>query len=187
MPLPSIKIEFKKDFRVFKAGEIIEWSFRLRPIILVGDQGTGKSTLIQILEGLHTECATVTMPKVIKIAHDYERDNIRVASGFDPNADLMSIWASHGQAMALASRSVFNQLKAKTKDGSTGMLLLDEPDAGLSIRSACALNRALTFIAGQGHWVIAAIHSPYAMGTEVYDVELRKFVDPAEFLKRMVS
>jgi len=202
--MPDITIKFHRDFRCFKKGEAIEFTTNKSPIILAGDQGSGKSTLIQIINGEMgkkfgaEKDYSVTIPEdVVLVTHDYETGNVRGGAAFgmggieDMGVEITMLHLSHGQAAAIATRSLYDQLasKLKSKPKSRGLLVLDEPDSGLSIRTAAVLGASLARI-GFVHHVIASLHNPYAMmmaADTVYDVELRKMVKPSEFIDRMIS
>jgi predicted ATPase len=199
-----ITIKFLKDHRSFKTGEVIRLDGHTT--ILVGDQGTGKSTLLELISEALVPDAFNRFSGVAEIAvdepvtalyHDYEKGNVRGGAAFgmggidDMGVEIQMLRASHGQAAAFATRYLFDKLKKETdKSGLPGMLILDEPDASLSVRTAVALGRAIKHIGDMGHYVIASVHSMTVMGIaakQVYDVELRKYVTPEEFLDRMMT
>ena len=194
-------IEFLKDVRCFKAGEVL--TLDTNPLILAGDQGSGKSTLLELIANFPTSSLRIQIPNAAKItgidgytplSHDYEKGNVRGGAAFgmggidDIGVEAMMLRASHGQAMNLATRYLFDKLAELGE--KRGMLVLDEPDSGLSISSAVLLGAMLNRVASKGHLVVAALHNYNAMQMAidaVYDVEQRKFVKPKEYESRMIK
>jgi predicted ATPase len=64
------------------------------------------------------------------------------------------------------------------------LILFDEPDAGLSPRSAVELLRVLRVVTEHGGQVIASVHSPILMlgVPEVLSLEHRRWMPGREFL-----
>lgn len=195
-----ITIEFLKDIRCFKAGEVL--TFDANPLVLVGDQGSGKSTLLELIAPFDTsnlrsqkENVKVTgVEGLVPITHDFEKGNVRGGAAFgmggidDMGVELGMLHASHGQAALLAAKYLLDKVfRLGTKKA---LLAIDEPDTGLSISSATILGTALTRVAAKGHQIIVSLHSYHAMqmaADQVYDVELREFVTPKLFSARMVK
>lgn len=155
-------ISFINDHRCFKKME----SYHFEPGInlLVGDQGCGKSTLIDQLY-------LISKNSPVQISYeqygsesfavrkfDFEKDNLRtIDSESRQDVNLMTKiglkWKSHGQANNLFLKSSLS-IKEKT------LFLLDEPDMALSIRSCHKLNHLFRELAKSGHQIIAAVHNP---------------------------
>jgi predicted ATPase len=177
-------IEFKKDFRSFKQGE--RFDFRPGVNLLVGDQGSGKSTLIELLRSAlesnkFSESDSTWRAKSIVaqhkiddlvsvetesnkkiIAFDFERESPRDISALHYDMldmQMFAMKASHGQGNLSALSSVVDKL-SKTKS-SVGTILLDEPDAALSPRNCYGLLNILHAIATKWNkQAIVSAHNP---------------------------
>jgi len=189
---------FKKPYRTFKAKEII---FFLPGVnLLVGDQGCGKSTILQLIAAhggskafwkkpLKTEVEEASQLIVSErqrvFCHDFENDSPRTSPSFDTMGTLPFEWAigmmrqSHGEA----NRAINEQL-AKMKNT---YIILDEPDSGLSCRSALNLAAAMRTAAENGCQVIASVHHPWLIEqfNQVFDVSTRKWTSSSNFLASM--
>lgn len=163
-------IRFTQKWRCFKQGEL--FSFVPGVNLLVGDQGCGKSSLIKVI----TECGSTPkkMDNVAKLQYnqptrgltfDFEHDNFRTRSALDDKFmrfHISCIFLSHGEAV----QAVLNNLiKAENTT-----IILDEPDAALSIRSAKKLVETLKALTERGNQIIAAVHNPIVI--EDFDVVL---------------
>ncbi len=110
----------------------------------------------------------------------------------DMLTEVTMLQVSHGQAASLATKSLYDQLYKKLLKNSTkiGLLILDEPDGGLSVRSASILGKSIAKLNSIGIFVISSIHNPYCMNTAtklVFDTELRKFTTPTDYVNRMLD
>lgn len=190
---------FKNSYRTFKKGDMIPFLEGVN--LLVGDQGCGKSTVLQCLACLggvkrsfwkkdrEDEIKKVAMLLVDKaapvFAHDYECDSPRTAPAFDMMGQIdmglahAQMRMSHGQASNLMTEII-----ASRKDS---YLILDEPDSGMSCRSALALAEAMKKAEGNGCQVIASVHHPWLIESfpRVYSVEHKNFMKSEEFLQSM--
>lgn len=175
---------FKEDHRCFKKGDLIP--FRPGVNLLVGDQGTGKSTLIQVVQASPTlkekrPVITGAAASAVMYSFDFERDLTRGKSHFDDRRpmkfQIQQMFISHGEAILSIVRSL-DQMK-------NCLVLLDEPDIGLSPRSAYTLARLLASAAKRGCQLVASIHNPLVMREigEVYSMEERRWMGAVEFLK----
>ena len=130
------QIEFKEDFRCFKKGQIIE--FREGINFIVGDQGIGKSTLLQCLTEKFGTIVQITYDKDAEFMYfDTEKNNPRVKSEAASMFTINSIFESHGETMF----PILSHMK-KIKDK---VMLIDEPESGLSLRSICKLIKVFKF------------------------------------------
>lgn len=177
-------VTFKKDFRCFKKDD----KFDLRPgvNVLAGDQGTGKSTLIELIRSslekrkfndsdssyraknieVHNkipDLVDVDMDKdTACLAYDFERESARDMSAlhFDMIGEqLAAMNSSHGQGNNISMNRMLTKLNA-SKD-KLDVVLLDEPDAAMSPRSCYALLLILKNVADK--WkkqVIVSAHNP---------------------------
>lgn len=183
------RMTFTRDYRVFKKGE----TFILRSGLncLVGDQGTGKSSLIDLLYLLskgHKEALDIELlnpeKEIAVIKHDFESDSPRAIS--DISTTKMSIgtvlssrWSSHGETVK-ATLKALNSLKEPS------VVLMDEPDMALSIRSCFILVNLLKKLEAKGHQIIASIHNPTVINQldKVLCLEDKLgWIEPREFFK----
>lgn len=174
------KITFPKEFRRLPAGFSVE--FRKGVNLLVGDQGAGKSTVLDNLEGRSSAGALVVMDDGTKIKHyDFEKYNPRVSTGFggvvDMGVQTSALFVSHGQAGIMILADLMKTATVPTT------FLIDEPDTGMSIRSCRAIAKFLKMAAVAGHQVIAAVHNPTLILSfdEVYSVEHRRWMTSKDF------
>lgn len=181
-------VTFKKDHRCFKSGET--FTFRAGVNLVVGDQGTGKSSLLQLCRDYF---ATSTLGKkdtreIIDITYensgcvfsfDFEHDSPRTKSRLNDNVSygiqLSQFFVSHGQ-------SIFALIKALPAT-SGDVALLDEPDMALSVRSCVEIAKYLNNV-GKKNQVILACHNPAMILSqdEVLSLEHKKWMTSREFL-----
>ncbi len=186
-----------KPWRCFSGDEVIQ--FRPGVNLLVGDQGTGKSSLFEAIQlrgmkkpkSLHLPPAD-SVPVVIDcqgepipiFAFDFERDNYRTKSFFEDDAlfQIVAMRKSHGE-MVLA---MINGLKLVDKPM---MVLFDEPDMALSILSCRRLVHVFNHIADLGGQVIATAHNPIVILSyaDVYSVEHGKWMPSKEYIDSQVE
>ena len=176
MPIESFA--FNTDWRCFKKDEVI--SFRPGINILVGDQGCGKSSILQIfgmgnkaakeIVGITGKCRTASL--------DFERNNPRVQGHIDHMIHALSRWKSHGETVLLLL-----QFLSEPKDEAT-TFLLDEPDMALSLRSVYRLANMFHTTVEVGHQIIAAVHHPTLIQSvpEVLSLEHRRWMAADEFI-----
>ena len=178
-------IQFKKDFRSFKKGDKFE--FKPGVNLLVGDQGAGKSTLIELMRS-HLEpkkdfresdstwraksimahekiedLVSIETQKGKKVfAFDFERESARDMSGLHYDmieVQLVAMKSSHGQGN-LASLGSMLEKMSKDKD-AVDIILLDEPDAALSPRNCYGMVGILHSMATKWNkQVIVSAHNP---------------------------
>lgn len=190
---------FKGKYRTFKPEDAILFFEGVN--LLVGDQGCGKSTILQCLASLGgckvpfwkkdrkediAKVAELLVDKPAPVfAHDYENDSPRTSPSFEtmgsiPMGSAISFMkGSHGQAtIALASA---------ISDMKDAYLILDEPDSGLSCRSALTLVDAFKKAASNGCQIIASVHHPWVIESFscVYSVEHKNYMKPEDFLQSM--
>lgn len=185
-------ILFLKEWRCFKE-EVFD--FRAGVNLLVGDQGTGKSSLYQAI----TVCG-IQKPKSVYLpsresvpamivykgdpirvcAFDFEHDNHRTKTWFDDDIGfhVAAMYHSHGEM-------VMAMIDAWLSINEPMIVLADEPDMALSIRSCYRLVEAFQHVAKQGGQVFASAHNPIViMGfEEVLSLEHRKWMSSREFIE----
>jgi len=181
-----------KPWRCFTGGEVIQ--FRPGVNLLVGNQGTGKSSLLEAIQirgmkkpkSLHLPAAD-SVPVIIDFqgdavpvfAFDFERDNYRTKSFFEDDITfhIGAMRSSHGE-MVLAMLQGLEIVDKKL------LVLFDEPDMALSIKSCRRLVRCFNHVADLGGQVIATAHNPIVIASyeHVYSVEHGKWIGGKEYI-----
>lgn len=178
-------VAFLKDYRCFKP--LDAFSFRPGVNLLVGEQGCGKSTILAHIYGRppvffdnKDKGVSVVLSSGGYVAYfDFEKDNLRTLTYFKEgmiDTQLQMMWSSHGQSV----NAVLSGIK-RLKDA---LVLFDEPDMALSIRSCHKLAKLLKEAAENGCQVIASVHNPIVIAAfpEVLSVEHRRWMPSAEFI-----
>lgn len=178
-------IKFKKDYRCFKAED--EINFRPGINLLVGDQGTGKSTILQLIRNSGTKTYIREKAEIVSInadhcsffAFDLEKDMPRNTTVFGNHieAELALMWSSHGQAVKAMVKAI------PVQNGGV-IVILDEPDMALSVRSCVEIVGFLDSIKKKDCQILAAVHNPVFILSqkEVLSLEHRKWMSSKEFL-----
>ena len=181
--LKSVKI-IKNIRKVFKAGETIP----LRPLtFLVGDNGSGKTTFLESLssrfvngESGEIEISKEELKGLQGYSHfDLEKHNPRKQDERSITLfGIVSVFRSHGEM----NMDLFVHDFAEKQNE---IILLDEPDQALSIRSIYRLFKIFEKMISNGCQIIAAVHSQTLMELvdEIYSMEHRKWMTCSEFLK----
>jgi len=174
------KIEIIKDVNPLKKGLTIDIK---RPILfLVGDNGAGKSTIMECLADTFgfqddTYMKRQSMKKNIQLTGkkckvnyiDFHGGDKKFASAFGSNMELQL-----RQMKASAGESTIVQMLQMAKF-TDGLLILDEPCRGLSIKNQIQIGRIIEkkfFI--DGCQVICTTHS---------DIILKKFRNIAQYFE----
>lgn len=176
-------VKFLKDFRCFKKDETLE--FRPGINLLVGEQGTGKSTLLDRIKtdgksGGKAEVLVVDASPIAMMAFDFEKDTPRGKSHFNDSMSMMAqvscLFISHGQ--------MNNALLSELEKQKGILFLMDEPDMALSIRSCTKLVKLLKKAEENKCQVLAAVHNPIIIGafSEVLSLEHRKWMPSKDFI-----
>jgi len=186
-------IHFLKPWRCFKGDEVIP--FRAGVNLLVGDQGCGKSSLFQAIQVLGMKKPGSfhlpqkdSVPAILDyrgesspvFAFDFEQDNFRIKSFFNGamTFHIGAMFHSHGE-MVMAMINMW------LKIDKAMIVLVDEPDMALSIRSCYKLVRAFKHLAELGGQVIATAHNPVVIGgfDEVYSLEHQRWMPSSQFIE----
>lgn len=190
---------FNDKYRLFKKGD--EFFFQDGVTLLVGDQGCGKSTVLQCLASLggvkrsfwkmerastiqKVAILVVDEPKPV-FAHDYENDSPRTSPSFETMGQI-PFGMAHAQ-MRMSHGQASNQLTSVIAGLKNSYVLLDEPDSGMSCRSALALAEAMKKAVENGCQVIASVHHPWLIEQfpEVLSVEHGDYMKSEDFLASM--
>ena len=176
-------LRFKTDWRCFKADELFE--FRPGVNLLVGDQGSGKSSLITIFKWTiqsrdeAKRLAEIKGDQILLRIFDFEADNPRVRGYIKHAADVAMRFQAHGDCVL----AVFDVIK---DESTRKAFILDEPDMALSVRS---IYKVITTLQKTCHQVIAAVHNPLLIQAfpEVLSLEHRRWMASEEFLESQKS
>lgn len=194
---------FTKNYRCFDKKSMID--FAPGVTLIVGDQGCGKTTLLQQLSLWSTSKSknkgnskydnraqlpvsdlsieSMWTGKSGSMGYfDFEKNNPRTAPAFgmhdvDTGVHLSSLYTSHGE---------FVRWFLKAIEGiGNGTLILDEPDMALCPRSIHSLVAALEKAALGGGQVIASVHNPLLIASfpEVLSLEHQRWMPSHEFLE----
>jgi len=186
------RVVFDEEFRCFEKGTYFDLSSGIN--ILVGDQGAGKTTLLESIlltsQGKRSEVLLKMRNPSPVLAYDAERHNPRTlfvdAFSTAPRVALSTRLMSHGQAMNFLLEGVLKSVRDLNRDGQSPspVVLLDEPDIGLSIRSCYRLIGALYSLAEISAQVLCAVHNPTVIEhfEHVLDVEERRWRSGERFI-----
>ena len=182
-------VTFTEKHRCFEAGDTFE--FHPGVTLLVGDQGAGKSTLLTALrahvtrkEKLPTKL-DLAVEGLTVLGRDFEKENVRTQPGFgmsgisDFGFEVQAHFASHGEVVRM-QLGTLDEL-----DGTKPTLLLfDEPDGSLSLRSIGEFRDQLAALAAKGVQVIASVHHPWVIEgfPEVLSMEHRRWMASDAFI-----
>lgn len=200
-------ITVTEDFRNFKAGDVIDFTGleKFQSITVVGENGCGKSTILQALRGQTGKTTSLyksdfeKLGKNVKIEHSYEnvlffdavKDNGNdFMVGFDAvnyvNAGGFATKnLSHGQG-ALYYISKFLQENEKNIVPGKTLLVFDEIDNGLSLQN---MSKFVNFIHKMMYerkcHVLIASHNPFFIVQSYicYDMEEKKLKSSQTYVK----
>ena len=150
-------IKFKDKYRTFNKGD--EFIFKPHGInLIVGDQGCGKSSLVKVFtEGRKSfkNIASVKAEPCTYYYLDFEKHNPRTKGRIDTQFQIASIFRSHGEV----NKSIFEKM-VNTKFKDPILIIVDEVDMALSIRSCHKLVMMLKVLEKNNHQVLAILHNP---------------------------
>jgi len=170
-----------RDYRVFKKFTRID--FRPGITLLVGDQGSGKSTILSLLSPLHEKSndslRTFKCDNRVQVfSFDTEKDNPRIKGRIENKFQIAAVWSSHGETM----RAIHSKIDTE-KDV---LFMIDEPEAGLSLRSQYELIEKIKKSIENGCQLILATHSLILMQEfgNIFDLEKMEYTTFDDFIDR---
>lgn len=188
------KITFNEEFRCFKQGEVFEFKPGIN--LLVGDQGCGKSSMFHVIMKfgqynidaeydessnytfLDTESMNPRLKNSWEAHREFKSKNEYEMAEFEHGRDSLIYdynYQSHGQIM-LPLILAQKKIKGKT-------ILIDEPEAGLSIRSQYKVLEHYKQLAEKNQLIIAT-HSLVLISEigEVLSLEDKMWMTSDEFI-----
>ena len=188
MHLESITVT-KDDHYFFEDGFEIK---DLLPItLLVGDQGCGKSSMLQLLQrNEHIQVKMQHNNGVNSMFFDFEHMNPRVIPDheltnpdgstrlFGVGEKIMSKWRSHGETLKHYSIENLKRME-------DAVVLFDEPESSLSVRNQYELVKACEIASESNCQLIIATHClPLIESQEkVYSMEHKKWMNSKDFIE----
>lgn len=185
--LSALSITFHDDILSLKKGTKLEFIPGLN--VIVGDQGSGKSTLIGIISGsgkmfdkkkYTLELSENTLKSSVKtMFFDTEKSNPRTSSGpVETMRDIALIWSSHGESNKAILES---GIRRALEEGVC--LFIDEPESGLSIRNQIALINRLKEV-GEKTQLFVVTHSETMIERveKVLNLETNTWMSSKEFI-----
>ncbi len=176
------QIRFKQDHRTFKKGE--EYNFKVNDVnLIVGDQGVGKSTLLSLCTHTGKEyndiISIITTETSTFYYLDFEKDNPRTKSYLEHGFQIVARFQSHGETNISIFKKIVNE-----KFDKPIMVIVDEVDMALSIRSCYNLVKMLKKLKNNQHQVIAIVHNPIIIKAfpEVLSLEHKRWMTSREFI-----
>jgi len=180
------EIEMTKKFRCFRKGN--KFTFTEPVTLLVGDQGVGKSSLLNLIDGVNIhKSIKASRTLVINkqkgngfVFFDSEKMNPRqtALNNSTVGFQVASHFASHGESLLPIIEQLFERQK-------NTLILIDEPETALSVRSQYLLVELIKKAVKKKNQIILATHSVIFMeeiGT-VFNVKTRKYQDTDKYLK----
>lgn len=183
-------IKFKDDYDCFFKNQ----KFEFKPMtLLVGDQGAGKSMLLSIIKSFindgnkYLDVVMSEQKMERSFFYDYEKDNPRFMQA-NPNSGSEMLFAltskiqSHGELL-IPVISEINQMKDV-------IIMLDEPETALSLRSQYKMVEALNGAIDRGCQIIMATHNIIFMESfkdSILSMEHGKYMTLENFKKSQLK
>lgn len=209
-----MKITVTKDFRCFKAGDVFDFSIMkegLGSLTIVGENGCGKSSLLQALRGKKNDNPTTSLyesdfkdlAKNIEIEHEYEK--IYYFDGVKDNGSDMMVGydamnfldsggyakqrLSHGEGSLMYISRFMKNHEAKLIPNKT-LLVFDEIDNGLSLKNqAIFVNFIYRLMIKDKCHVLIISHNAFFIQQSilVYDLAKKDIVKAKEYIKELTG
>jgi predicted ATPase len=164
-----------KNFRTMKPFSI---DFKELTVI-VGENGSGKSSFFEILTNSshHEEYTKIDFKKggTFKF-FDTEKNNPRKKSYIENSYDATCRFVSHGEAML--------PILLENRNFSNELILIDEPEAGISLKNQKKIFEAFTVAIRNGCQIIISTHSYFFIKSvdEVFNLDKKKWQKSSRFL-----
>jgi len=182
----SIKIKsfkLKESFRGIKPFELV---FKPGLNVIVGDNGAGKSTLLRLIEDekMFDGCELCVAEKGVNLRMlDTEKNNPRTQGYFTGNIayEVGVKFQSHGEV-------IFPLVEA-VRDFKNILVLLDEPESGVSLKNQLKLVKALEDAVKNRCQVIVSSHSyPIILKAgDVFNMDSKTWEKSEDFLKKSLG
>lgn len=179
MLLKSFKL--KQEYRGMP---VFNLKFKEGLNVIVGDNGSGKSSLLELITMGPNKLGSISIAPGTEYRFlDTERMNPRIKSSFADSKyiafDLACRFRSHGESML--------PLIMGAKDFKNILLLIDEPDAGISLKAQLKVLKIMEDAVKNGCQVVLTTHSYVIIKSvpEVFCMDTRTWMPSTTYLKRV--
>ena len=205
-----MKITITKDFRKLKTGDVYDFGSldTLKMVTIVGDNGSGKSSLIHALRGVKNDakCDSLfnsdykKLAENISVEHSYEKifflDSVKdngsdIMNGYDAvsfvtSGGMATSKMSHGQGSLTYIAMFLEKNKSSIVPDKT-LLVFDEIDNGLSLKN---MSKFINFVYNAIYihkcHVLIISHNPFFITQShiCYDLVKKDFTTSSSYMMR---
>ena len=176
------KIELLQPFRNIQPFTL---KFKDGINIIVGENGSGKSSILYLLTNVSKELEKIrkitTDPVTYKFL-DTEKENPRIKGNLDYSKNfeftVASRFISHGETMI--------KLLSASKDFKDNLLIIDEPEAGLSIHNQYKILKIYEDLVNKHNCqCVITTHSYIIIKSvnTIFSMDVKKWIIPKTYLK----